>query len=111
MEDQCKHKYILNIDGSVTAYRLALELSYNSCILKVDSEYFTWYSHLLKEYEHYIPIKKDLSDLAEKIEWCKNNDEKCKKIAKNAKDFHNKIFTKKVLLDYLQMMINEIKKN
>ena len=111
MEDQAKYKYILNIDGSVTAYRLALELSYNSCILKVDSEYYTWYSHLLKEYVHYIPVKKDLSDLGEKIRWCKENDEKCKNIAENAKNFFNKFFTKDILFDYLQLMINEIKNN
>jgi hypothetical protein len=110
MDDQAKYKYILNIDGSVTAYRLALELSYNSCILKVKSEYFTWYSHLLKEYEHYIPIKEDLSDLAEKIEWCKKNDKECKKIAENAKVFYEKHFTKKMILDYLQMVITEISK-
>jgi hypothetical protein len=111
MEDQAKYKYILNIDGSVTAYRLAIELSYNSCILKVKSEYFTWYSHLLKEYEHYIPIKEDLSDLAEKIKWCKNNDDKCKKIAINSKKFFEKYFKKKILLDYLQMTLTEISKN
>ena len=65
----------------------------------------------MKEYEHYIPIKEDLSDLAEKIKWCKNNDDKCKKIAINSKKFFEKYFKKKILLDYLQMTLTEISKN
>ncbi len=37
-----------------------------------------WFSHLLKPYIHYVPVKSDLSDLIEKIQWCRDNDEKCK---------------------------------
>ena len=33
-------------------------------------------------------------DLDEIIEWCRNNDDKCKEIAKNAFKFYNKYLTK-----------------
>ena len=42
--DMSKYKYIINIDGSVTAFRLSAELNYLSVILKVESEYSIWYS-------------------------------------------------------------------
>ena len=51
-----------------------------------------WYSDKLVEYEHYVPVKHDLSDLIEKIEWCRNNDNKCKIISENAKKFYNTYF-------------------
>jgi hypothetical protein len=53
----------------------------------VDSEYTLWYSHLLVPYVHYIPIKKDLSDLIEKITWCRNHDDLCEKMAMNSYNF------------------------
>ena len=42
---------------------------------------------LLKAWNHYIPVKSDMSDLIEKIEWCKDHDKDCKAIAENGKRF------------------------
>ena len=36
---------------------------------------------------HYVPVAHDLSDLMEKIDWLRNNDEEAKKIAFNAIEF------------------------
>jgi len=106
--DMSKYKYVINIDGSVTAFRLSAELNYMSVILKVDSEYSVWYSKLLEPWIHYIPINKNLSDLAEKITWCKNNDDKAKQIAINARQFYKKYINKQFIMDYIQDTLNII---
>ena len=108
---QCEYKYIINVDGHVSAFRLSLELQSKSCILIVDSKYIFWYKKLLQPYIHYIPIKSDLSDLLEKIKWCIDNDEKCKEIANNAFLFYEKYLTKKGILDYLEKLLYEVKKH
>jgi len=108
--DQSKHKYIIHIDGHVSAFRLSLELSMGSCLLLVNSKYELWFRKLLKPMIHYIPIKEDLSDLVEKIKWCRLNDKKCKKIAKNAVKFYKKYLQKDGILDYLQNTLVEIKR-
>ena len=87
-EEQCIYKYIIHIDGHVSAFRLSSELSMNSVILLVESEWKIWYSHLLKPYVHYIPVRKDLSNIYRQIKWCKNNDDKCKQISINARKFY-----------------------
>jgi len=109
-EDQSKYKYILNIDGHVTAFRLSLELSMGSVVLLTESKYRIWFMRYLKPGVHYIPVKPDLSDLFEKIRWCRQNDKECEKIAQNAKDFYNKYLTKNGILDYLQYLFIKIKK-
>jgi hypothetical protein len=109
--DKSCHKYILNIDGHVSAFRLSFELSMNSVILLVESEYEMWYSSLLKQNIHYIPIKKDLSDLIDKIKWCKKNDTKCKKIAQNALHLYNTCLQKDNMLDYMQQVLLKINKS
>jgi len=109
--EKSNYKYILNIDGYVSAFRLSSELSMNSVILLVKSEYKLWYSDLLKEYEHYIPIKENLEDLIEKIRWCINNDDECKKIANNGYKFYNKYLTKDGVFDYLENKFQLIHNN
>lgn len=107
--EQSKYKYILNIDGHVSALRLSIELAMKSVILLVESEWKLWFSDMIQPFVHYIPINKDLSDLFEKIEWCIENDEKCKQIAKNARNFYDTFLCKKSILDYMQKILIEIK--
>ena len=62
--EQSNYKYILDIEGYVSAFRLSSELRMRSVVLIVESDYKLWYSHLLVPYEHFIPVKKDLSDFS-----------------------------------------------
>ena len=105
IEDQAKYKYIVYIDGHVSAYRLSLQLSTGSVVLIVQSKYKLWYSHLMVPFMHYIPVNADLSDLYTKIKWCKMNDEKCKSIAQNAKLFYDEYLCKNGILNYLEQLL------
>ncbi len=96
------YKYILQIDGNVAAYRLAKTMLLGSVIMIVESDYSLWYQEKLEPFVHYVPIKSDLSNLVEMIEWCRINDKKCETIAKNAKKLAEKILTKKYLFEYLE---------
>jgi hypothetical protein len=109
-KDISKYKYQLEIDGHVSPFRMSFDMSYNSVLLIVKSKYKMWFSDLLKPYVHYIPIKNDLSDLIDQIKWCTNNDDKCKKISKNAMDFYNKYLTKDGIFDYMQKLFIDIVK-
>jgi len=104
--EMSNYKYILNIDGSVTAFRLSAELAFGSVILKVDSDYKIWYLDLLKPYIHYIPINRDLSDLKEKIEWCKQNQDKCRSISINSRKFYLEYINKEKIMDYIENTLN-----
>lgn len=107
--EQCQYKYIIHVDGHVSAFRLGCELGMKSVILKVDSEWKLWYSYLLQPYIHYIPIKEDLSNLIEQIKWCKNNDIKCQQIALNAYNFFLNFLQKDTLLDFIQTKLFQVK--
>jgi serine/threonine protein kinase len=117
-KQQSSYKYIVHVDGHVSAFRLSLELSMGSVILLVDSEWKIWYRDLLLPFgdkynetlAHYVPIKEDLSDLIEKIQWCRDNDKKCEQIAKNGLDFFRTYLQKEGVLQYMQKILVNLKK-
>ena len=99
MEEQSKYKYIIHIDGNVAAYRLLKTMLLGSVILKVEGKYDLWVEQLLQDGVNYISIKEDLSDLIEKIEWCKSHDEECQKIADNGMNLAKKVLDKNYIND------------
>lgn len=107
--EQSMYKYIVHVDGHVSAFRLSLELSMGSVLLIVESKYRLWFRRQLIPYEHYIPVQADMSDLFDKIRWCRMNDAKCKEIAHNAKKFYDQYLQKDGVLDYMQSLFVSIK--
>uniref|UniRef100_UPI003AAF6B5C protein O-glucosyltransferase 3 isoform X3 n=1 Tax=Centroberyx gerrardi TaxID=166262 RepID=UPI003AAF6B5C len=77
-----KHKYQVNVDGTVAAYRFPYLMLGNSLVLKQDSPYYEYFYTNLRPGTHYIPVKRSLSDLLEKIKWAKGNDAEAQEIAK-----------------------------
>ena len=109
MQQQSSYRYIINLDGHVSAFRLSMELGMGSVVLLVESEWKLWYSNLLIPYKHYVPIKSDLSDLIQQIKWCRDNDARCQEIVSNSMDFFNIYLQENGILDYLQKIVVDMK--
>uniref|UniRef100_A0A915J0S1 Glycosyl transferase CAP10 domain-containing protein n=1 Tax=Romanomermis culicivorax TaxID=13658 RepID=A0A915J0S1_ROMCU len=86
-QDFFKYKFVVNMDGTVAAYRFAFLLAGTSLVFKQTSNYYEHFYKLLKPWVHYVPVEFDLSDLIERIEWAKNNQEEAQKIVSNARKF------------------------
>uniref|UniRef100_A0A7S3L8V7 Glycosyl transferase CAP10 domain-containing protein n=1 Tax=Amphora coffeiformis TaxID=265554 RepID=A0A7S3L8V7_9STRA len=111
--EQSKYKYLVYVDGHCAACRYGFMMRLGSVIIKVLPRQVAdrmWYFPILKPLEDHVPVKEDLSDLEEKIQWCRDNDEKCKKIGQNAMAFYEKYVSRKPLLDYVQMACRHIAK-
>ena len=109
MQEQMKYKYILDIEGNASAYRIGYILSFKSVLLKVESDYTMWIDEYLKPNVHYIPISKDFSNLATTIEWCRKHDKECKKIADNAYKLFKKCFTEEFICKYMAKKLKTMK--
>lgn len=64
----------MNVDGTVAAYRFPYLMLGNSLVLKQDSQYYEFFYSRLKAGTHYVPVRRNLADLLEKIRWAKEND-------------------------------------
>lgn len=86
--DHLAYKYLVSLDGSTAAFSaFSWRLLSNSLTIKQDSDEVQWFYPQLKPYEHYIPIKQDLSNTISTIKWLKEHDDLAHTIAQNAKHF------------------------
>jgi len=109
--EQSKYKYLVYVDGHCAACRYGFMMRLGSVILKVEPRQVAdrmWYFPLLKPYVDHVPVKSDLSDLEEKIKWCREHDDECRKIGENAKAFYEKYVSRDALLDYVEMCCNQM---
>lgn len=108
--DFFKHKYQLNIDGTVAAYRFPYLMGGSSVIIKQDSNYYEHFYKDLKPYQHYIPMKHDLSDVMQQIQWAKDNDSQAEQIARNAQTYVRENLLAKDIFCYHAILLQEYSK-
>jgi hypothetical protein len=89
--DFLKYRFQIDIDGNSNSWGFLPKLMMGSCVLKVMSEWRQWYYQGLHPWEHYVPVKNDLSDLEERIEWCLENDDAARQIGANGMKYANAI--------------------
>jgi len=110
-EEFLECKYLPVMDGVVCAApAFQWRLLSQSVIFKPDSKEIQWFYRDLQPYIHYIPIKSDLSDLIEKLDWAKKHDAECKQIADRAYQFAKEsLMYEDVLLYFTQVLMRYAK--
>ena len=111
IEKHFEYKYILIIDGNIIASSHQWVFGSGAVPIMIthpDNKY--WFARFLKPMYNYVPIKYDLSDLDEKIEWLVQNDDKAKEISKNAVDFSNIVFSSDFQKTYIRTELSNLMK-
>ena len=88
IKDQLDYKFIFCLEGRCISTNLYWAMSSNSVCIMPKPKYESWFMEgKLKDGVHYIRVKDDFSDAEEKIEFYKNENDKCLEIIDNAKKF------------------------
>jgi Glycosyl transferase family 90 len=64
-----RYAAILDTDGNSWSSRFGRLLCSNSVVLKVEPQYVDYFYKYLEPWGQYVPVREDLSDLLEKVEW------------------------------------------
>jgi len=80
-------KYFIDLQASGWSPRVKYFLQSNRLTFLQERFHKAYYEEYLIPMVHYIPIKKDLSDLIEKIEWANDHPKECQTIIDNAFNF------------------------
>ncbi|XP_066890638.1 protein O-glucosyltransferase 1 isoform X1 [Kogia breviceps] len=92
--DHCKYKYLFNFRGVAASFRLKHLFLCGSLVFHVGDEWLEFFYPQLKPWVHYIPVKTDLSNVQELLQFVKANDDVAQEIAERGSQF---------ILNHLQM--------
>ena len=100
--DMVRYKYILDIDGNASTWdATAWKLNSGSVILKVDSGWNQWFFDKYKAWEHYVPVKDDMSDLQAQFAWCQTHQAECEQMVRRCKQLFQEVYRFHNVMDYI----------
>ena len=116
MYEQGVYKYLIYVEGHCAANRYAFMMRMGSVIIKVESMCVAdqlWFFPLLNgdvtdPLCDHVPVKADLSDLQERLQWCRDNDARCQQIAARTQEVYDRYVSKDGIMDYMQLLMSEI---
>lgn len=79
-----RFRYIAVLRGVDVGSSFYWTMNSGSLALVMDCPFETFGSGHFRPWEHYVPFREDLSDLEERLDWCKRNDAACRDMAHNA---------------------------
>ena len=81
------YKFLIDIDGYANAWSFLEKLLLGSCVLKVSSPKEQWFYSELEAWTHYVPVREDLSNLFERLDWCLTHDFEAREIGHRGQEF------------------------
>jgi glycosyltransferase involved in cell wall biosynthesis len=109
LETFVQHKYLLIIDGTGIASNHQWVFASGAVpVMITHPKNNWWFKKFLKPMENYVPIRYDLSDLEEKLEWLASHDAEAQQIAISAKQLSDTIFTSQFQKAYISDEIERI---
>jgi hypothetical protein len=83
LEEQLRSKFLLSLEGNDVATGLKWMLASNSCVVMPPPVCESWACEgELRPFEHYVPVRPDLSDLEAVHDWCLSHPGDCAAIAR-----------------------------
>lgn len=108
MPDHCGYAMLLDIRGAGYSGRLKMLLHARRPVFVVAHRFREFYTHLLQPRVHFMPVKADLSDLAERVEEVRGNPALAQTIADNAAIFARQYLTRDCALSVLSDVLLRI---
>jgi hypothetical protein len=94
-----RFRFVIDIGGNGYSGRLKYLLFSRRALLLVERPYVEFFHNDLVAWEHYIPVKRDLSDLMERVQWAFDHPEACDTMARAALAFAEERFTHEKLME------------
>ena len=106
LEDQVRrYRYLIDIGGNGYSGRLKMILWSGRPILLVKRRYIEYFYKHLIPYQHYIPVKEDLSNLIVQVQWCRSHPKEASQIGANALLFAKKHFSLEKMLENVYLTL------
>ena len=90
---------LVDVEGLGYSGRLKLLLHSGRPVLVQDRPWHEWYWDSLVPMEHYIPVRRDLSDLVDQARWVQRNPEEAEQIGRAGQKLAQRLLTRASAVD------------
>ena len=87
LADHCRYRYLIDLEGAGYSGRLKLLLFAGRPLFIQTRRWREFFFDRLVAFEHYIPVKEDLSDLSSQLDWAEANPQSAAAIARQGQEF------------------------
>jgi Glycosyl transferase family 90 len=108
LPDHAAYSMLLDIRGAGYSGRFKLLMQAGRPVLKVENRFREFFSEHLRPFEHYMPVKEDLSDLVERVREVKCDKALAEKLGKGASTFAAHYLTRDYALSYWRDLLLNI---
>ncbi|GFS01941.1 protein O-glucosyltransferase 1 [Elysia marginata] len=110
LEDHCRYRYLFNFRGVAASFRFKHLFLCGSTVFHVGNNWLEFFYPALKPWVHYVPVKQDLSDVRELLQFAKESPEVMEKIAKRGEKFITDHLRMEDVLCYWRKLLHEYAK-
>jgi hypothetical protein len=106
MGEYAGHKFVLSLEGhSFWSFRLRQLAVVGSAVLHQDLPCHEFWHALLRPYEHYLPLRRDLKDLRAQLRYARDNDAATKRMALRMRKLAVKLLSRRTVLRYTKELL------
>ena len=103
-----RHRYLLSLEGhSYWSLRIRQLLHLGSAVLHQDLPCHEFWHVLMRPYEHYMPLHRNLSDLMPMIHYARANDEHVQRMVARGSRLARRLLSKAAVLGYVRELLGQ----
>lgn len=112
MEQQRQYRYVLYLAGHCAANRYSQLMRQGSVILKAgdpeNEPSQLWFFHRLQPWKDHVPVQADLSDLHQKLAWCREHTKECAAMVARCRQLARTLLSTASILRYVACTLNQL---
>lgn len=106
IEDFTAYKYLVSFDGVAASWKRVATILWTGSVLLLQHQWQQFFYPGLTEWEHYVPIADDASDLPDRFEWLETNPGRAEAIAEAGRSFARQNLTQSAVDRYMCDLLN-----
>lgn len=107
-EAHASKKFLAYIDGTSFSDRMYWLLHSGSLVFRAESQLHVWLDGGLRPWVHYVPVRENLTDLIDRLDWARGHDSRAAEIAAEAVRFAAEEVSLEGCLLYLLLVLRRL---
>jgi hypothetical protein len=94
------YQYLVSLDGAMSAWKRVPTILASGSVMLLQHRWSQFFYPGLQPWEHYVPLKPDISDILKRYAWLRAQSGQARALAENGRRFAGEVLRPQALEDY-----------